>query len=90
MDELSHWLDGNALGGLLLELFGSDGTAMPHRCQSCGEMWPVGAHRLYRGAGLVLRCPSCDAIALCVAPLPARHILHLDGRWRIEIPTADE
>ena len=89
MDELAQWLDGNALGGLLLELFGSDWTAMPRRCQSCGRVWAVGAHRLYRGAGLVLRCPSCDAIALCVATLPARHILHLEGSWRIEMPTTN-
>ena len=90
MNELAQWLDGNALGGLLMELFGSDLTGTPHGCQSCGAVWPVGAHRLYRGAGLVLRCPSCDAPALCVATLPDRHILHLEGSWRIEMPTTNE
>jgi hypothetical protein len=90
MDEVAQWLDGNALGGLLEELFGGDLTATPHRCQACGGVRPVGAHRLYRGAGLVLRCPSCDAFALGIATLPDRHILHLDGTWRLEMPTAKE
>jgi hypothetical protein len=90
MNEVAQWLDGNALGGLLHELFGSELTATPHRCQSCGAVRAVGAHRLYRGAGLVLRCPSCDAIALAVATLPDRHILHLEGSWRLEMPTASQ
>jgi hypothetical protein len=90
MNEVAQWLDGNALGGLLQELFGSEMTATPHRCRSCGGVRPVGAHRLYQGAGLVLRCPSCDAIALAVATLRDRHILHLEGTWRLEMPTPNE
>ncbi|MEX2194293.1 MAG: DUF6510 family protein [Thermoleophilaceae bacterium] len=89
MNEVAQWVDGNALGGLLYELFGGELTATPHGCQACGAVRPVGAHRLYRGAGLVLRCSSCDAIALSVATLPDRHILHLEGTWRLEMPTTN-
>src|SRR3954462_6206344 len=64
MSEDARWLDGNALGGLLQELFGAALTAAPHRCQSCGTERPVGAPRVYLGAGTVLRCPVCDQIAL--------------------------
>jgi starvation-inducible DNA-binding protein len=61
MSEDARWLDGNALGGLLQELFSADMTAAPHTCQSCGMERPVAAHRLYFGAGTVLRCPVCSS-----------------------------
>ena len=90
MNKAARWLDGNALGGLLQELFGAELTDAPHGCPSCGAVDAVGAHRLYFGAGLVLRCPTCDAVALCVATLPDRHIVHLSGAWRLEIPHIDD
>jgi hypothetical protein len=85
MTDTALWLDGNAIAGLLEELFGNDLTAMPRGCQSCGAVNSVGAHRLYRGAGLVLRCPNCGDLALLVATLGDRHVLRLEGAWRIEI-----
>ena len=63
MSEDARWLDGNAMGGLLQELFGAEMTAAPHTCQSCGAERPVAAHRVYLGAGTVLRCPVCNQIA---------------------------
>ncbi len=85
MTDDAMWLDGNAIGGLLQELFGTDLTGTPRGCQSCGTVHPIGAHRLYRGAGLVLRCPTCGDLALRIVTLPDRHVLHLEGTWRIEI-----
>jgi hypothetical protein len=90
MSEAAQWLDGNALAGPLEELFGADLTAAPRRCQSCGSVRPVGEHRLYRGAGLVLRCPVCGAIGLRLATLRDRHILHMEGMWRLELPDREE
>ena len=34
------------------------------RCQSCGAENALGAHRAYRGAGVVLRCPACGDVAV--------------------------
>jgi len=49
MSEDARWLDGNALGGLLQELFGVDLTGAPHRCESCGTERPVaGGSRVER------------------------------------------
>jgi Family of unknown function (DUF6510) len=59
--------DGNAIAGLLEEIFGHEMTAAERACASCGTRNHIGAHRLYRGAGLVLRCPVCGDIAACVA-----------------------
>jgi hypothetical protein len=88
MSEDPQWLDGNALGGLLQELFGAEMTGAPHTCQSCGTERPVAAHRMYLGAGTVLRCPACGQIALVAAALRDGHVVHLTGAWRFEMPRA--
>jgi hypothetical protein len=89
MNERALWLDGNALGGLLQELFATELTDAPHGCASCGAVRAIGAHRLYRGAGQVLRCPVCSDIALVVvATAEDRHIVHMTGTWRLEMSGA--
>jgi hypothetical protein len=68
------------------ELFGAEATAAPHICQSCGADGPVAGHRLYLGPGAVLRCPACGHIALVAATLRDRHVVHLTGAWRLDLP----
>ena len=80
------WLDGNAIAGLPVEAVGSEMTSAPRRCQSCRAVNPVGAHRLYQGAGFVLRCPACGDVALRVVTLAEQHVLTFAGEWRIETP----
>jgi predicted RNA-binding Zn-ribbon protein involved in translation (DUF1610 family) len=80
------WLDGNAIAGLLVEALGTEMTAAPRRCQSCGAVNAVGAHRLYQGAGAVLRCPACGDVALRVVTLAERYVLTFAGTWRIDTP----
>ena len=55
---------------------------MQRRCHSCGAESPLGAHRAYEGAGIVLRCPACADVALRVGVRDdrarlrvARHVL---------------
>jgi hypothetical protein len=79
-------LDGNALAGLLGELLGTELTDTPRGCQSCGQVHPIGAHRLYRGAGWVLRCPNCGDIAARIASLDSRYAVELRGSWRLAAP----
>src|SRR4051812_49754887 len=80
------WLDGNALAGLLAETLGAELTRAPRKCQSCGTVHPVGAHRLYRGAGFVLRCPACGDIAAVVVTSADRTVVRLSGTLSFEIP----
>jgi predicted RNA-binding Zn-ribbon protein involved in translation (DUF1610 family) len=84
--EPALWLDGNAMAGLLEEAFGAEMTAVVRRCQSCGQRHPVGKHRLYRGAGEVLRCPNCGDLALRIAILPDRNMVEVRGTWRLAVP----
>jgi Family of unknown function (DUF6510) len=76
--------DGNRLGGLLQEVFVAEITASRRTCQSCHQENPIGAHRLYTGAGYVLRCPACGDVAACITTLPGEYAISLRGTWRLD------
>jgi hypothetical protein len=59
-------LDGNGIAGLLAEVTGAELTSAIRHCQACGDEHAVGNHRAYRGAGVVLRCPGCAAVAATI------------------------
>ena len=52
-------LDGNAVAGLLGEVFAAEMTTALGTCANCGATDAVGAMHVYRGAGIVMRCPHC-------------------------------
>ena len=79
----SMTLDGNAIAGLLRELFEHEMTDVLRACASCGGRHAIGAHMLYRSAGVVLRCPACDDVALVVVTLPDRTLVQLTGTWAL-------
>jgi hypothetical protein len=81
MTTAGHHLDGNAVGGLLQEILVAEPTAAERICQSCRSRHPAGAHRAYAGAGVVLRCPTCEDLAVRVAELPGRHVVEFRGTW---------
>jgi uncharacterized protein DUF6510 len=53
-------LDGNAVAGQLQEVFAVEMTTAIGTCAKCGASEPVGAVHVFRGAGVVMRCPHCD------------------------------
>ena len=83
-------LDGNGVAGLLDEAFGSEMTTVIRRCESCGTASAIGAHRAYRGAGVVLRCPACHDLAITIVALADRHVVQVRGAMRLELPRLDE
>jgi len=61
-------LDGNAAAGLLSEVFVPEVTTARATCANCGTIRALGALLVYaHGMGMVVRCPSCDAVVLRVA-----------------------
>jgi len=69
-------LDGNAVGGLLIEIFGEDLTALVAACPDCGRRGELATLRAYTHApGVVLRCPACDAVLVRIVRTP-RGIRH--------------
>jgi hypothetical protein len=76
-------LDGNAVGGLLIEIFGHEMTDARGCCAACGTVNAVGALVVYRsGPGDVVRCPGCEAVVMTVVPHERRHRVHFAAiRW---------
>ena len=81
-------LDGNAIGGLLGEIFVGELTVARSTCASCGAVREIGALAVYAQApGTVVRCPGCDAVLLRVARGESRIWLDLQGVSCLELST---
>jgi Family of unknown function (DUF6510) len=58
-------LDGNAIGGLLIDVFGAEMTAAGTICGTCGASRPVAELVVFRRApGTVVRCRTCGSILM--------------------------
>jgi Family of unknown function (DUF6510) len=79
-------LDGNAIGGLLLELFGHEMTDATGVCGSCGAREPVARLHVYVHApGVVVRCCHCEAVLMRIVQGGGRIWLDLSGVSCIEL-----
>ena len=91
MENADLKLDGNAIGGLLGEVFVGELTVARSTCGSCGTVREIGALAVYAHApGAVVRCPSCEAVLLRVARGEGRIWLDLQGVSCLELRTPDE
>lgn len=71
-DEMSddYHVDGNALGGVLAEIFGREMCGQPACCGNCGAVNFLGAVHVYRGGpGDVLRCPACSSVLMVITSI---------------------
>jgi Family of unknown function (DUF6510) len=79
-------LDGNAIGGLLREVFVEEMTAARSTCAGCGAVLEVGALHVYADApGMVVRCPGCDTVQLRIVRSETRLWLDLRGVSCLEL-----
>jgi hypothetical protein len=78
-------LDGNAVAGLLLEVFGTEMTTAHGVCSGCGASDQLGAVRVYRAAGYVLRCPHCEAVLAKLVTDGERAWLDLRGLRSLQL-----
>jgi hypothetical protein len=73
-------LDGNSIGGLLADVFGSDMTAATSVCGSCGASGPVGELAVYsRAPGTVVRCRHCYSVLMAFAHVRGMICADLSG-----------
>jgi ribosomal protein S27E len=78
-------LDGNSIGGLLIDVFGADMTAASSTCGTCGATGPVAELEVYPGGpGTVVRCRSCGSVLMVFVEV--RGVIHADlaGLARLE------
>jgi len=77
-------IDGNGIAGLLGEIAGADMTTVVRTCGSCGDRRMIGEHRAYRGAGIVLRCATCDDVAVVVGVQEQRLVVEWRGTYMVD------
>lgn len=78
-------LDGNAIAGSLLAVFGAEMTAATGECASCGARRALAELRVYlRGPGTVARCPSCDGVVLVLVEVRGITCVDLRGLELLE------
>jgi len=81
-------LDGNAIGGLLVDVFGVEMTAAAGVCAHCGAAGEVATFVVYLQApGTVARCRSCGEVVLVV--LERRGVKCVDARGLAELERAE-
>ena len=79
-------LDGNALAGVLGELFQRDLTMAKGTCRECGLTGPLARARVYGHApGAVVRCPGCGEVLFTIVAEDGRYWLGFDRLWCLEI-----
>jgi uncharacterized protein DUF6510 len=83
MDSDEMRVDGNAMAGMLGEVFVREMTAARIACGGCGKVEPFGAEHVYMQApGVVMRCCHCDSVLLVVAGAGASYRFGLGkAKW---------
>jgi len=78
-------LDGNAIGGLLHEVFGTEMTAATATCACCGATGPVALFTVFlRAPGTVARCRACSAVLIVIVRAKGMNCVDLSGIARLD------
>lgn len=73
-------LDGNAIAGLLVEVFGVEMTTATGTCGNCGAVGQLAETVVYVGGpGAVARCRSCESVLMVVTTIRATACVDLQG-----------
>jgi hypothetical protein len=73
-------LDGNAIAGLLQEVFGTEMTTATGMCATCGAAGPVAECVVYlRAPGTVARCRNCGGVLMVVVKVRDVNCVDLRG-----------
>jgi hypothetical protein len=79
-------VDGNAIGGLLREIFTMEVTDADATCANCGAVNPLGRTQVYtRAPGTVVRCPACEAVLMRIVRGEGRYWLDMSGMRTIQL-----
>jgi hypothetical protein len=86
MDSDERRLDGNAVAGLMEEVFPFEMTMAHIRCAGCTAVEPVGAEMVYTDApGMVLRCVHCEGVLLTIVHGEGHYWLEMRGATWLQI-----
>jgi hypothetical protein len=78
-------LDGNAIAGTLMALFGTELTTATGACACCGRRSLVGEFAVYlRGPGTVVRCRRCACMVMVIVDAYGVSCVDLRGLEALE------
>jgi hypothetical protein len=78
-------LDGNAIAGTLMAVFGTELTTAIGACASCRRRSPVGEFAVcLRGPGRVVRCRHCAAVVMVIVEAHGVSCVDLQGLEALE------
>ena len=73
-------VDGNAIAGLMHDLFARDMTMMGYKCPGCGRMGVMAEMSVFMaGPGVVARCRDCDTILLMLSERRGMYCIDMPG-----------
>jgi hypothetical protein len=83
-------LDGNAIAGLLHDVFGAELTTAMGACAHCGAQAVVAECEVYVGGpGAVARCRTCKGLLLVVVEVREVRCVDLRGLRELELEGAE-
>jgi hypothetical protein len=81
-------LDGNAIAGTLLDVFGREMTAVVGTCGGCGRVSPLAEVAVYLlSPGVVARCPTCDNLLIVIVDRRGMACVELAGFASFDEPS---
>jgi hypothetical protein len=83
-------LDGNAIAGLLVDVFGVEMTTSTGVCAACGAAGQLGELAVYlRAPGTVVRCRSCGGVLMVLVTVRGITCVDLRGLAQLELPPGE-
>ena len=83
--EMVATLDGNAIAGLLADVFGEEMTTAVGTCASCGALGEVAGFAVYaRAPGTVARCAACASMLMVFVTIRQVTCVDLRGLESLE------
>ena len=81
-------VDGNAIGGMLYEVFGREMTMAQAVCGRCGARGPIAECQVYLGGpGIVVRCRACHNLVMVLVEVRQMVCVDLSGLTELERPS---
>jgi hypothetical protein len=86
-DEAMATLDGNAIAGLLADVFGDEMTTAIGTCAACGASSEVATFAVFtRAPGTVARCRVCASVLMVLVTIREITCVDLPGLVSLERP----
>jgi hypothetical protein len=80
-------LDGNAIGGMLHDVFGAEMTMAQAECGGCKSRGPLAECEVYLGGpGVIVRCRVCHGIVMVLIEVRGMVCVDRGGLSELETP----